>query len=247
MWILYLIGIVLLIMFAKSMILNPILFKKKWQAVLGYGVPGIICLLLFFGSILLDYNAQQAYFKDQSERIASSNWQPPTVSGNVTPVKATTANSSYTSIPVTDNSDLQKGLNDLQKDLDNLQNSIDSGNANPVVASTTNSTANTASTKETTTATATITSNNAVNKNIVRDTNTVNNTSNAANIDPKQKSYVDANGKGLIKGNTSKTTGEKIYHIPGSTYYDMTKIEDTEVWFKTIQEAEAAGYRAPKR
>ena len=50
MWILYLIGIVLLIMFAKSMILNPILFKKKWQAVLGYGVPGIICLLLFICS-----------------------------------------------------------------------------------------------------------------------------------------------------------------------------------------------------
>ncbi|WP_039652329.1 hypothetical protein [Clostridium tyrobutyricum] len=138
MWILYLIGIVLLVMFAKSMILNPILFKKKWQAVLGYGVPGIICLLLFFGSILLDYNAQQAYFKDQSERIASSNWQPPTVSGNVTPVKATTANSNYVSIPVTNNSDLQKGLSDLQKDLDNLQNSIDSGNANPVVANTTN-------------------------------------------------------------------------------------------------------------
>ena len=140
MWILYLIGIVLLIMFAKSMILNPILFKKKWQAVLGYGVPGIICLLLFFGSILLDYNAQQAYFKDQSERIASSSWQPPTVSGNVTPVKATTANSNYVSIPVTNNSDLQKGLSDLQKDLDNLQNSIDSGKIVPVVANTKNTT-----------------------------------------------------------------------------------------------------------
>ncbi|MBV4441155.1 hypothetical protein [Clostridium tyrobutyricum] len=140
MWILYSIGIVLLIMFAKSMILNPILFKKKWQAVLGYGVPGIICLLLFFGSILLDYNAQQAYFKDQSERIASSNWQPPTVSGNVTPVKATTANSNYVSIPITNNSDLQKGLSDLQKDLDNLQNSIDSGKIVPVVANTKNTT-----------------------------------------------------------------------------------------------------------
>ncbi|MBR9648740.1 hypothetical protein [Clostridium tyrobutyricum] len=138
MWILYLIGIVLLIMFAKSMILNPILFKKKWQAVLGYGVPGIICLLLFFGAIFLEYNAQQAYFKDQSERIATSNWQPPTVSGNVTPVKATTANSNYVSIPVTNNSDLQKGLNDLQEDLNDLQNSIDSGNDNPVVASTAN-------------------------------------------------------------------------------------------------------------
>lgn len=58
--------------------------------------------------------------------------------------------------------------------------------------------------------------------------------------------YIDDNGNGLIKGNTSKKTGEKIYHVPGSTYYDRTKIEDTEMWFKTEEEAKAAGYRAPK-
>lgn len=62
-----------------------------------------------------------------------------------------------------------------------------------------------------------------------------------------EQNYVDENGKGRIKGNTNKKTGEKIYHIPGSTYYDRTKIEDTERWFKSEEEAIAAGYRAPKR
>ncbi|WP_240056653.1 thermonuclease family protein [Bacillus mesophilum] len=42
-----------------------------------------------------------------------------------------------------------------------------------------------------------------------------------------------------IKGNQSG-----IYHVPGSTYYDRTK---AEVWFCSVEEAEAAGYRAPKR
>ncbi|MBV4417297.1 sunset domain-containing protein [Clostridium tyrobutyricum] len=210
MLIIYSIGIVLLIMFAKSMILNPILFKKKWQAVLGYGVPGIICLLLFFGSILLDYNAQQAYFKDQSERIASSSWQPPTVSGNVTPVKATTSNSSYISIPITDNSALQKEFNNLQEDLNNLQNSIDSGSNNPVIAS----------------------------------TKTTTNSNNASNTDPKQKVYVDNNGKPAIIGDTDS----KIYHLPGDPYYtkEMKKLSNN-LYFRTAQEAEDAGFRAIKK
>lgn len=52
--------------------------------------------------------------------------------------------------------------------------------------------------------------------------------------------YVDANGNGLIKGSKSK-----IYHIPGSTYYDRTT--NPQAMFKTVAEAEAAGYRAPKQ
>lgn len=213
MWILNSVGIVLLIMFAKSMILNPILFKKKWQAVLGYGVPGIICLLLFFGAIFLEYNAQQAYFKDQSERIATSNWQPPTVSGNVTPVKATTANSNYISIPVTNNSDLQNGLNDLQTDLNNLQKDIDSVNANPVAVST-------------------------------KTTTNTSNTSGNTNTDPKQKVYVDNNGKPSIIGDTDSL----IYHLPGDPYYkkEMQKLSNN-VYFRTEEEAQQAGFRAIKR
>lgn len=52
--------------------------------------------------------------------------------------------------------------------------------------------------------------------------------------------YVDENGNGLIKGSNSG-----IYHVPGSTYYKRTTNPAT--WFKSIEEAEAAGYRAPKR
>ncbi len=51
--------------------------------------------------------------------------------------------------------------------------------------------------------------------------------------------YVDSNGNGLIKGSQSK-----IYHVPGSKYYDSTT--NVVKWFKTIEEAEAAGYRPPK-
>lgn len=53
--------------------------------------------------------------------------------------------------------------------------------------------------------------------------------------------YVDLNGNGLIKGNIN-SKGEKIYHLPGDQWYDRTKAER---WFKTVQEAEAAGFRAP--
>jgi beta-lactamase superfamily II metal-dependent hydrolase len=57
------------------------------------------------------------------------------------------------------------------------------------------------------------------------------------------KIYVDSNGKGLIKGNIN-SKGEKIYHIPGDPWYDKTK---AEVWFKTEAEAQAAGFRPPKK
>ncbi|EUJ28385.1 prophage Lp1 protein 65 [Listeria grayi FSL F6-1183] len=45
---------------------------------------------------------------------------------------------------------------------------------------------------------------------------------------------------GAIKGSVNK-----IYHVPGSTYYDRTT--NVVQWFNTVEEAEAAGYRAPKR
>jgi len=47
----------------------------------------------------------------------------------------------------------------------------------------------------------------------------------------------------LIKGNIN-SKGEKIYHVPGSANYERTKPEE---WFATEEEAQAAGYRAPKR
>ncbi|WP_445344460.1 sunset domain-containing protein [Aliirhizobium terrae] len=48
-----------------------------------------------------------------------------------------------------------------------------------------------------------------------------------------------------IKGNVSINTGERIYHVPGQTYYDDTRIsfQYGERWFCTEAEARAAGWR----
>ncbi len=50
-----------------------------------------------------------------------------------------------------------------------------------------------------------------------------------------------------IKGNIS-SSGEKIYHVPGGSYYDKTSIDTSkgERWFCTEDEAKAAGWRASK-
>lgn len=50
----------------------------------------------------------------------------------------------------------------------------------------------------------------------------------------------------LIKGNIN-SSGDKIYHVPGSASYSRTKIDKSkgERWFCTTAEAEAAGWRAP--
>lgn len=61
-----------------------------------------------------------------------------------------------------------------------------------------------------------------------------------ATTQSQETQYVDANGQGTIKGSNSG-----IYHLPGSTYYHKTT--NMAQWFKTISEAENAGYRAPKR
>jgi hypothetical protein len=49
-----------------------------------------------------------------------------------------------------------------------------------------------------------------------------------------------------IKGNISKSG--KIYHGPGSRWYDRTKIDEAkgEKWFCSTSEAEQAGWRAPR-
>ncbi|MBT4016600.1 MAG: hypothetical protein HOE62_01525 [Alphaproteobacteria bacterium] len=49
-----------------------------------------------------------------------------------------------------------------------------------------------------------------------------------------------------IKGNISKSG--KIYHVPGSRWYDQTNIDASvgEKWFCSVSEAEQAGWRAPK-
>jgi endonuclease YncB( thermonuclease family) len=49
-----------------------------------------------------------------------------------------------------------------------------------------------------------------------------------------------------IKGNISKSG--RIYHVPGSRWYDRTKIDEGkgEKWFCNASEAEQAGWRPPK-
>jgi endonuclease YncB( thermonuclease family) len=60
-------------------------------------------------------------------------------------------------------------------------------------------------------------------------------------------------GKGggdcLIKGNISKGSGAKIYHVPGDPTYDATKInlQQGERYFCSEEEAERAGWRASQR
>lgn len=78
------------------------------------------------------------------------------------------------------------------------------------------------------------TSNNSSSSNSEQSTTESTKSSNSGN-----NQYVDSNGNGLIKGSQSK-----IYHVPGSKYYDSTT--NVVKWFKTIEEAEAAGYRPPK-
>ena len=67
-------------------------------------------------------------------------------------------------------------------------------------------------------------------------TSAKNTTSNVAEV---EKEYVDAKGNGLIKGSKNG-----IYHLPGTRGYEQTT--NPKEWFKTIAEAKAAGYRAPK-
>jgi len=52
----------------------------------------------------------------------------------------------------------------------------------------------------------------------------------------------------LIKGNISRVSGERIYHLPGSTYYDGTVINVAagERWFCSEMMARAAGWRRSK-
>jgi endonuclease YncB( thermonuclease family) len=51
-----------------------------------------------------------------------------------------------------------------------------------------------------------------------------------------------------VKGNINRA-GERIYHVPGSSSFDETIIDESkgERWFCTEDEARGAGWRAPRR
>ena len=50
-----------------------------------------------------------------------------------------------------------------------------------------------------------------------------------------------------VKGNINRK-GEHIYHVPGSSFYDSTVIDESkgERWFCTAEEARRYGWRAPR-
>lgn len=52
-----------------------------------------------------------------------------------------------------------------------------------------------------------------------------------------------------VKGNISRNTGERIYHVPGQRYYDETQINEAagERWFCSEEEAREAGWRRATR
>ena len=64
---------------------------------------------------------------------------------------------------------------------------------------------------------------------------------------PPKKAGSESSGDCRIKGNVSGSG--RIYHLPGSRDYDLTKIDESqgERWFCSVAEAEAAGWRAPRR
>ena len=62
------------------------------------------------------------------------------------------------------------------------------------------------------------------------------------------RSSSDPSGDCNIKGNIS-SSGDKIYHMPGQQYYEVTRIDESkgEKYFCSTQEAEQAGFRASQR
>jgi endonuclease YncB( thermonuclease family) len=68
-------------------------------------------------------------------------------------------------------------------------------------------------------------------------------TSPSSNLSAPQRANADCR----IKGNISRD-GDRIYHVPGSRSYEETVIDATrgERWFCTAEEAQRAGWRAPR-
>jgi endonuclease YncB( thermonuclease family) len=69
-------------------------------------------------------------------------------------------------------------------------------------------------------------------------------------IEPRQSQTSSDAASGCrgtgIKGNISKPSGERIYHVPGSSSYAETRIDeaDGERWFCTQDDARRAGWRS---
>lgn len=89
-----------------------------------------------------------------------------------------------------------------------------------------------------------------VNQNTV-DTETVRTFTITGGETTKNNSTKQTNQSQDNSSNNGKIIGDKdskIYHVPGSTYYEreLKKLSNNE-YFDTVEEAEKAGYRAPKK
>ena len=64
---------------------------------------------------------------------------------------------------------------------------------------------------------------------------------------PQRRVSATTSGDCRIKGNINGR-GERIYHVPGSRWYDRTGIDPRagERWFCSVDEARRAGWRAPR-
>jgi hypothetical protein len=70
----------------------------------------------------------------------------------------------------------------------------------------------------------------------------------AGNVENKDNNKGKSENKEKHRGKVIGDKDSKIYHVPGSTYYEKElQKESNNEYFNTAKEAEAAGYRAPKR
>jgi len=75
-----------------------------------------------------------------------------------------------------------------------------------------------------------------------------NSTVKRASLQERLAFFIQKQAGCLIKGNISRS-GERIYHVPGGSYYDATVINLAagERWFFSEAEARTAGWRRSKR
>ena len=184
----YFVGVLFELLLVYSLIAKPIVYDRKRQAAIGYGIPLIICFLLFiFVPNDENYNIPTTN-NTSGGNVSVSGSVSASLPSSVTP-------SRYKEIPV---ASVQKVPIQEVKVMP-----IAPANITPI-----NNIANTTTTNE--------------------------------------KQYVDANGRGTIIGDTDS----KIYHMPDGNknyYNNEMKKTSNNVYFKTTQEAESAGYRASKR
>ncbi|QQD81655.1 hypothetical protein JD965_17570 [Bacillus siamensis] len=91
----------------------------------------------------------------------------------------------------------------------------------------------------------TLQSENKTLKRQKEETKTSEHTETAQNTAPSSGGHAGTKAADTSQGCDIKGSRNGIYHTPGSTYYDRTT--DPVEMFCSVEEAEAAGFRAPKR